>query len=446
MSANTKFFVRPKVRFCQIDVDESNTQELKHSVNQKNFVDTNKPKIRSIVTLNKPVILIKSNKSCSDQENKDLKSTNSIQRTDLSSESNNAVSPCAKETSTVVTNTCCNIETPLPLNNVNNTQNINVHSEEADKLKRPDKSVIDSLASSSASSVQEKASNKVPKAQNSVKTNVIKRDKKGKENNASLLKKGTKNNVKKSLDSKMTQCKVKPCSNSINSKKVNIAKPSASLASKRLKSKPTVDVMPCYKYNTVVSKIKTSPVKKTMVRDIVGSKVKPYIGPGVPRKRQDIQKVPEIKEKSHIKPCTSGEKLAKPEYNSIMCTINKLNEIKKQRNVVDFEHLSPAYKNLINGKISSALDFPLDEAVYKNLVDLSIDEKQLPSRLIRSKDPEPRQRDIVPVLSDFFIPESTEEYYTPVSIKPRAAETVDSWSAFKISDKIFEWKHSLDHV
>lgn len=97
-------------------------------------------------------------------------------------------------------------------------------------------------------------------------------------------------------------------------------------------------------------------------------------------------------------------------------------------------------------QISSALDFPLDEAIYKNLVDLSIDEKQLPSRLTRSKDPEPRQRDAIPVLSDFFVPVVSEEYCTSISIKPRTPEIIDNWSAFRISDKIFEWKHILDHV
>ena len=91
------------------------------------------------------------------------------------------------------------------------------------------------------------------------------------------------------------------------------------------------------------------------------------------------------------------------------------------------------------------MDFPLDEAVYKDLVDLSIDENQLPSRLTRSKDPEPRQKDVAPVLSDFFTPESTEEYCIPVSIKPRTPETVDSWNAFRISDQINEWKHILNH-
>ena len=86
------------------------------------------------------------------------------------------------------------------------------------------------------------------------------------------------------------------------------------------------------------------------------------------------------------------------------------------------------------------------EIIYKNLVDLSIDENQLPSRLTRSKDPEPRQKDVVPILSDFFTPISIDEYCTPVSVKPRSPETIDYWNAFRISDQIYEWKHTLNHI
>lgn len=97
-------------------------------------------------------------------------------------------------------------------------------------------------------------------------------------------------------------------------------------------------------------------------------------------------------------------------------------------------------------QISTALDFPLDEVIYKNLVDLSIDEKQLPSTIMRSKDPEPRQKDITPKLSDFFIPEITKEICEVVHVKPRAPKMDENWNAFKISDKILEWKHSMDDI
>ncbi|XP_033330813.2 uncharacterized protein LOC117222898 [Megalopta genalis] len=428
MSANTKCFVRPKVRFCQTDVDKS--KELKNSVDGSNSNRLNKPKIRNIVTLDKPVIVLKSNQAFNDLDTKETKSVNCTQKTEFLG-CDDEIPFCA--------HTSGKTENQRPLNDADNSVNTKVCFEENDKLKK---------TNTSLATLQEKESNKILKSQNSVKTDIKKMDyttdKKGKENNALFTKKGTNNTVKNSSHIKVAQCKIKPCPSNGN-KKVNSAKPSrVSLTSDKVK--PVVNVMPCYKYNTTASKIKAFPVKKTMVRDIVGPKIKPYVGPGVPRKNQDILRIAKIKDIAHIKPCTSGEKLARPEYNSVMCTINKLNETKKQKVVVDLEHLPPIYKNLINGKISSALDFPLDEAIYKNLVNLSVDEKQLPSRLTRSKDPEPRQRDVVPILSDFFLPEPTEEYCTPVSIKPIGPEAVDSWSAFRINDKIFEWKHSLDHL
>lgn len=97
-------------------------------------------------------------------------------------------------------------------------------------------------------------------------------------------------------------------------------------------------------------------------------------------------------------------------------------------------------------QISTALDFPLDEAIYKNLVDLSIDEKHLPSTITRSKDPEPRQKDIVPKLSDFFIPEDTKEICEALHVKSRTSKIDDDWNAFKISNRILEWKYSIDDI
>lgn len=96
-------------------------------------------------------------------------------------------------------------------------------------------------------------------------------------------------------------------------------------------------------------------------------------------------------------------------------------------------------------QISSALDFPVNETIYKNLVDLSIDEKQFPSKIMRSRDPQPRQRDLVPKLSDFFVPESVDEYYTPMFVKSKNSDLIENWNAFRISDKICEWKDNMDN-
>lgn len=97
-------------------------------------------------------------------------------------------------------------------------------------------------------------------------------------------------------------------------------------------------------------------------------------------------------------------------------------------------------------QVSSSLDFAPDEAIFKNLINLSIEESQLPPRFTRSKDPEPRQRDAVPQLSDFFSPKYANEYCTAVCIKPRSPEPLENWNAFKISDKILRWKWNMDYV
>ncbi|XP_043263242.1 uncharacterized protein LOC122403667 [Colletes gigas] len=534
--SDTTFFAKPKVRFCQTDASKLKTERLKSSTDQKDTVQSNKPKIRSIVTLKKPVILMKSKKPSSDQEN-NFKSTDNARKTELSMLDNNACSPRMDQSTSCSTDTPVKTETMKPLSDANNIQIVKVNSKDPDKTKVSNK--ISSIIISPASPVaQDENSNKL---KTHVKTHITKKDcvnsKRGKENDALVAKKDIKNKVpsiiissassvaqdensdklkthvkahitkkdcinskrgkendalaaKKDIKNKIPSIIISsapPVAQDENSNKLKthvkahitkkdcvkskgkendalVAKKDTKNTFCKTKSCPAVpnkknstnsklntkstatNVMPCHKYNKVSSRIKICAVKKTVVRDINGPKIKPDIGPGIQHKKQIDIKTAETNENAQTKPCTSGEKLARPEYNSIMCTINKLKEMKKQKFVTDIEHLPATYKNLINGKISSALDFPLEEVVYKNLVDLSVDDKQLPSRLTRSKDPEPRQRDTVPILSDFFTPESTEEYCTPISTKPRTPETIDNWSAFRVSDKIFEWKDILDHV
>lgn len=99
---------------------------------------------------------------------------------------------------------------------------------------------------------------------------------------------------------------------------------------------------------------------------------------------------------------------------------------------------------LLFHQVSSALDFGANEAIYRDLIDLSIDEKQLPTRMTRSKDPEPRQRDITPKLSDFFVPTNDDEFRRAVLVRPPSPRVLDTWNPYKISDRIFSWKESLD--
>ncbi|XP_076680828.1 uncharacterized protein LOC143375519 [Andrena cerasifolii] len=448
MSNDSKFIARPKVRFSQADADESKTKELKASADKKHTVQSNRPRIRSIVTLDKPVRVLNLNIESSSRDVKELKTTNNEGKTESLTVCSNVV-PRAVQTTSLDDN-CDKTECQKRLSDASSTRNIEVNSKVIDVIDISEDSSDIAITPVAPPVVQNESLDKVLKPRNNVEANVSKTDRakarRGKENEVSTGKKGVMAAPGTTADLKVKQHKSKPFPVSVNAKKPNVTSKSfTSVASKKSNSKYTVNnFMPCHKHCKVASKTKASPIKKTLLRDIIGPKIKPYVGPGKPRKRQ--ANLGEREDDAYAKPCTSGERLARPEYNSIMCTINKLNEMKKEKPVMDIEHLPATYKSLLNEKISSALDFPLDEAIYKNLVDLSIDEKQLPSRLTRSKDPEPRQRDAVPVLSDFFVPVVSEEYCTSISIKPRTPEIIDNWSAFRISDKIFEWKHILDHV
>lgn len=206
----------------------------------------------------------------------------------------------------------------------------------------------------------------------------------------------------------------------------------------------TVNVMPCYKYRKVMPKNKISPVKKSIVRDIIVSNVKTYIGSDMEKKKLDDFDVHQINEDINMRSSIiSSQKLLQPEYNSILCTTTKLNDVKKEKIVRDIEHLPLTYRKLVNGKTSIALDFPLNEVIYKDLISLSINEKQFPCKIMRSRDPQPRQKDIVPKLSDFFIPESIKEYYTSMYVKPKSLNIIENWNAFQVSDKICKWKDNV---
>lgn len=65
---------------------------------------------------------------------------------------------------------------------------------------------------------------------------------------------------------------------------------------------------------------------------------------------------------------------------------------------------------------------------------------------MRTKDPEPRQKDIIPKLSNFFAPEYTKDICTFMHVILRAPKINEDWNIFKISNKTLDWRHSLDDV
>ncbi|XP_043484294.1 uncharacterized protein LOC122512492 [Leptopilina heterotoma] len=236
--------------------------------------------------------------------------------------------------------------------------------------------------------------------------------------------------------------------NSQENLKIRSARPLGFIQRSSTSTRPKVaGVMPCLK-SKVKANGKYSPMKKTVLRNIsVKPKSKFFVTPGVSRpSRKELNFNSNDENGGMENGKFRGEKLSKPEYNSIMNTINKLKEVQKENIITDVEHLPPIYKSLVNGKVAHSLDFPPDEIIFKNLINLSIDETELPTRFTRSKDPEPRQRDAIPKLSDFFHPKYADEYCTAVCVKPRNSEQTENWNAFRVSDKIRSWKWNMDFV
>ncbi|XP_050460267.1 uncharacterized protein LOC126856103 [Cataglyphis hispanica] len=435
MSKNIKAISRPKVRFSQFSDNVQNKEKDVEYCKKKTVLQTNGPKIKNIVTLKKPVKIVDPkelttvcNKNVLQHDYKTKISTHN----DITSE--NFQSTCLSNKNV------SKIEVSSVLHNANGIQNI---KENCNTLTL-DKSLQDNILKDCKERMQQK----------------------GKENRDAILKKGFNKDLSKSRkgSSQYTESvtktrNYKPLAsknmqkiNTKDSKNLKMTKSAPSIIKKirnqtmegTINAKSlTSNVMPCYK---IVAKNKVSPVKKTILRNTSGSKIETSVRPGIFHKKKSDAKASDANKKHNVTLDVAAEELAQPGYNSIACTINKLKELKQQKIVTDIDHLSFAQKSFINGKISTALDFPLDEVIYKNLVDLNIDEKQLPSTITRSKDPEPRQKDIIPKLSNFFVPENIKEICEAVHVKPRTPKIDENWNAFKISDKILEWKHSMDDI
>lgn len=432
---NTGAISRPKVRFSQFSDNVQNKKD--ECCKEKTVSRANGPKIKSIVSLKKPVRIVDPKKLSTSIHNKDV--LRDDHNTEISTHSSDIASENIQRNTFLSNKNVPKIETSKILRNANDIQNI----KENYNTLQSDKSPRDNILKDRKESLRQKGKeNRDIMLKKVAFSKDVSKTQRGSSQYVQSVaptgnsKLSTSNNTQKinTMDSKKNPKMTKSLS------APNIMKKSRNQMLKETKS-VTPNVMPCYKS---AAKNKVSPVKKTILRNVSGPKIKTYVGPGVSHKKKNYPKVGDTS-KEHIDVVTA-EELERPGYNSIACTINKLKELKQQKIVRDIDHLPSAQKSFVNGKISTALDFPLDEIIYKNLVDLSIDEKQLPSTIMRSKDPEPRQKDIIPKLSDFFIPEITKEICEAVHVKPRAPKMDENWNAFKISDKILEWKHNMDDM
>ncbi|XP_014482768.1 PREDICTED: uncharacterized protein LOC106748596 [Dinoponera quadriceps] len=437
MSENTELILRPKVKFSRFSNQERNDEIIEESCKDNTNPQINGPKIKSIISLKKPVKIIDFMGSA-DVYEKDL----------LSKDCEIKSSSCSSDTASVNTqgislsndNVKTEIEISRILYNASSSQNKKEKVTQLNKnictqnntlkhcrkiLQQKDKENKDAVLNKI---IPNKNINKI-RTRNSqyIQPAVCKKFKLF-TNNDDVQKPDTVNSYR----TVMTKLQSAP----------SIMKKTEKQTTRILNAKPSV--MPCYRYiETGIIRNKVSPVKKIALRSTTGIKIKTSVEPGVSHKQQNNTKTDDANKKY----CTISDlavgKLAQPEYNSIMCNIHKLKEI-KQREIVSDVNYFP-HKNLLNEKISTALDFSLDETIFKNLVDLSIDDKQIPA-IVRSKDPELRQKDITPKLSDFFVPEHTKDICTLIHVKFRAPKMNENWDIFKISNKILDWRHSLDIV
>lgn len=466
---SSKSLTRPKVRFSQTSLEIPNENAAR---------PFHRPVIRDIITLKKPVIIVRS---------QDDKKDDQISKSDENSKVNTTTKKLAENS--------VNIIDQLE----QQTQNLKISSNKP-IINLKNKKSTDSASSKSSSSKSSKSGQKPSVTfaeQNPTIVDNVLQNRGQTENNENISKpqstieipllliddeitssekskqsenqskthhqsrvncsENKENIVKKSSSNRST--KLAP-SKSESAKLIKTNPKSSTATSTLTQSKPQKKCLPCLKKPVTIScREPKIPVAGTMAclkarkkcdkpiikKDIVRNKAGPlpniYVGPGTsqiksPTNVIDVYKKPDV---------LSSNKLIKPEFNSIVGTMRKLQEIKKKKVANDIDSLPDTYKNLIMGKMSSALDFPASEQVFRDLVDISINENQLPTRITRSKDPEPRQKDLVPNLSDFFNPKYCKEYSEASQIRPRTPEVFDNWSAFTISDRINSWKNRLDN-
>lgn len=157
---------------------------------------------------------------------------------------------------------------------------------------------------------------------------------------------------------------IQPIIDTINSNRTEITKswsaPSIIKITEKQRTKPRIfsakptkaNVMPCYRYiKSGMIKNEVSPVKKIVLRSTMGPKIKTFVGSGVSHKQQNDTKTDVTNKKCYNMSDVAVKKLAQPEYNSVMYTLDKLKEIKEQKIVRNINHLPPMQKNLLNGKV-----------------------------------------------------------------------------------------------
>lgn len=316
MSTHNKAILRPKVRFSESSDNMPNEKSNQH-FEEKAVLQGNGPRINSIEIFKKPIRIIYPKQQV---HNKNIP----VKKTEISKTFDDAAPINIHNTSTSNKN-LTNDNISKILCNSNNTQKIGKN----DKGLLLDKSLQNNVLKDYKKDLQQK----------------------GKENKDTVLKKTVpnKNKSKKRTENVQTVQK----SNTVNVKSSKKTESTSKIMRKRNQTSKTgivnvkpVNIMPSYKKT-----MKKSPVKKTVLHNVSDLKIKTSVEPGISRKRRENTSIDNENEKCIVAKDANVEKFAQPEYNSIMCTINKLKDLEQQRIVTDIDHLPSAQKSLVTGKV-----------------------------------------------------------------------------------------------
>lgn len=368
MTANVKVISKPKVRFCQFSDNAQNKEEvLQEPCKQQAALQTkNGPRIKEIVTLKKPIRIVDRAKSAIatvDDKRVSLNTCNAHLDTSSPYGTHTAVYlpmiPNILSSDKDVTE----IESAMILRDANGTGNT---TEESGKVSH----VAKTAQSPRQDTLQERVKCLRQKGkENQTDTRPLKRTAaSGKTVNE------TRTACVRSRTVARGKFKPSPGADEWMEERTYVARPAikgpkmarSQSASSVVKTTSTsvlqggwCNAKPATTLSRVTSRYKTAaknriaPVKKIVLRNVVGPKMKTSVEPRVFHKEQNDAKASAANEKRTVVSADIlAHDLTQPEYNSIVCTINKLKELKQQKIVTDVTQLPSTLKSFLHGKVN----------------------------------------------------------------------------------------------
>lgn len=378
MSEKSKSFSRPKVRFSQKSLSPENTTDTPRLFHG--------PKIRDIITLKKPVIMIRPKEKTDtvkvvDHSKKEPASISTRKTTKDSSPSKepvNTIDQLQKQTDSLKISSDkpdLNVKIPGAVESVGSKLSSSKSSKSG---AIPTITIVEKTSQVVANVLQTHSkSSKLPgNKENVVKSNSLNNITSKLKNNKvasdpirrrSENKENTARKISSSRSIKVTPSKPESAVKSAKSLTV-LSKSAPTKSPKRIinSSKrttvlcrepkiPVAGTMACMKSRRNPHK---SPARKSVVRNRAVAPPNIYVGPGVLKTQSaSSSRSPDAKELYKKPDVFSSNKLIKPEYNSIVSTMKKMEKTKKEKVATDIDSLPATYKNLIMEKVKKKKTF-----------------------------------------------------------------------------------------